>query len=152
MQNLDHKENWGLKNWCFWTVVLEKTLWSPLDCKEIKPVSPKGNQSWIFIRRTDVESEAPILWPREGKSRLIGKGPDAGKDWRWREKGMTEEKMVGWMGSLTEWAWVWAKSGRWGRIGKPGKLQSMGLQSRTGLTGWITTTLGNKETVCHVKG
>ena len=96
MWELDYKESWVLKNWCFWTVGLEKTLESPLDCKEIQPVHPKGNQSWICIRRTDTEAEAPILWPSDVKSWLIGKAPDAGKDWRQEEKGMTEDEMVGW--------------------------------------------------------
>jgi len=82
MWELDYKESWTLKNWCFWTVVLEKTLESPLACKEIQPVQPKGNQSWIFIGRTDAEAEAPILWPPDVKNWLIGKDPDAGKDWR----------------------------------------------------------------------
>ena len=95
MWDLDHKESWVLKNWCFWTVVLEKTLESPLDCKEIQPIHSKGNQSWIFIGRTDDEAETPILWPPDGKSWLIGKDPDAGKDWRQKEKGMTEYKIVG---------------------------------------------------------
>ena len=89
MWELDHKESWAPKNWYFWTVVLEKTLESPLDCKEIQPVHPKGNQSWIFIGRTDVEAEAPILWPPDVKSWLIWKDPHAGKDWRREEKGMT---------------------------------------------------------------
>ena len=93
MWELYHIENWVLKNWCFWTVVLEKTLESPLDYKEIQPVHPKGNQSWIFIRKTD--AEAPILWPPDAKNWLIGKDPDAGKDWR-QEKGITEDKMIGW--------------------------------------------------------
>ena len=93
---LDHKESWVLKNWCFWSVVLEKTLESPLDCKEIQPVHPKGNQSWIFIGRTDAEVEAPILWPPDVKSWLIRKDPDAGKDWRQEEKRLTEVEMVGW--------------------------------------------------------
>ena len=88
------KKDWVLKNWCFRTVVLEKTLESPLDCKEIKPVNPKGNQPWIFTWRTD--AEAPIFWPLDAKSWLIGKDPDAGKDWRQQEKGMTEDEMVGW--------------------------------------------------------
>ena len=92
---VDHKESWVPKNWCFWTVVLEKTLESPLDCKEIKPVNPKGNQSWIFIGRTDGEAETPILWPSDAKNWLIGKDPDAGKDWRQEEKGMTEDETVG---------------------------------------------------------
>ena len=93
---LDYKESWALKNWCFWTVVLEKTLESPLDCKEIQPVHPKGNRSWIFIGRTDVEAETPILWPTDVKSWLIWKDPDAGKDRRREEKGTTEHEMVGW--------------------------------------------------------
>ena len=89
-------KSWVLKNWCFWTVVLEKTLESPLDYKEIQAVDPKGNQSWIFIGRTDAEPEAPILWPPDAKNWLVGKDPDAGKDWRQEEKGMTEDEMVGW--------------------------------------------------------
>ena len=96
MWELDHKESWAPKNWCFWTVVLEKTLESPLDCKEIQLVHPKGNQSWIFIGRTDAKAEAPILWPPDVKSWLIWKDPDAGKDWRQEKKGMTEDEMVGW--------------------------------------------------------
>ena len=96
MWELDYKESWALKNWCFWTVMLEKTLESPLDCKEIQPVHPKGNQSWIFTGRTDAKAETPILWSPDAKNWLIGKDPDAGKDWRWKEKGMTEDKMVGW--------------------------------------------------------
>ena len=95
MWKLDYKESWALKNWCFWTVVLEKTLESPLDCEEIKPVHPKGNQSWIFIGRTDAEAETPILWPPDVKNWLLGKDPDAGKDWR-QEKGTTEDEMVVW--------------------------------------------------------
>ena len=91
---LDHK-GWAPKNWYFWTVLFEKTLESPLDCKEIKPVNPKGNKSWIFIRRIDAEAEAPILWPPDVKSWLIGKDPDAGKDWRQEERGVTGGEMVG---------------------------------------------------------
>ena len=90
------KNRWPVKNWCFWTVVLEKTLASPLDCKEIQPVHPKGNQCWIFIGRTDAEAETPILWPPDGKNWLIWKDPDAGKDWGQEEKGITEEQIVGW--------------------------------------------------------
>ena len=96
MLELDYKESWALKNWCFWTVVLEKTLESPLDCMEIQLVHPKGNLSWMFIGRTDVEAENPIFWPPDVKSWHIWKDPDAGKDWRWKEKGMTEDKMVEW--------------------------------------------------------
>ena len=93
---LDYKESWAPKNWCFWTVLLEKTLESPLDCKEIHPVNPKGNQSWIFIGRPDAEAEAPILWPPDVKNWLTGKDPGAWKDWRQEEKGTTEDEMVGW--------------------------------------------------------
>ena len=93
---LDYKESWAPKNWCFWTVVLEKTLESPLDFKEINPVNPKGSQSWIFIGNADAEAEAPILWPSNMKSWLIGKDPDAGKGWRQEEKGAKENQMVGW--------------------------------------------------------
>ena len=96
MWELDCEESWAQKNWCFWTVVLEKTLESPLDCKEIQPGSPKGNQFWIFIGRTDVEAETPILGPPHAKSRLTGKDSDAGRDWGQEEKGMTEDEMVGW--------------------------------------------------------
>ena len=96
MWELDYKESWALKNWCFWTVVLEKTFESPLDYKEIQPVHPKGNQSWMFIGRTDAEAETPILWPPDVKNQFIGKDPDAGKDWRQEEKGTTEDEMVGW--------------------------------------------------------
>ena len=95
MWELDYKESWALKNWCFWSVVLEKTLERPLNCKEIQPVNPKGNQSWTFIGRTDAEAATPILWPPYAKSWLLGKDPDVGKDWR-QEKGMTEDEMVGW--------------------------------------------------------
>ena len=96
MLKLDHKEVWVPKNWCIWTVVLEKSLESPLDCKGIKPVNPKGNQSWIFIGRTDAEAETAILWSPDVKNWFIGKDPDAGQDWRREEKGLTEDEMVGW--------------------------------------------------------
>ena len=97
---LDYKEGWALKNWCFWAVVLEKTLESPLDCKEIQPVNPKGNQSWIFMGRTDAETETPVLWPSDVKNWLTEKDPDAEKDWRQEEKGMTEDRMTGWYHQL----------------------------------------------------
>ena len=96
MWDLDYKESWVPKNWCFWTVVLEKTFESPIDSKEIQPVHPKGNQSWIFIGRTNAEAETPVLWLPDGTNWLTGKDPDDGKDWRWEEKGMTEDEMVGW--------------------------------------------------------
>ena len=99
MWELDHKESWALKNWCFWTVVLEKTLESPLDCKEIQPVHPKGDQYWVFIRRTDVEAETPILWLSDGKSWLIGKDPDAGKDWGQRRR---ERQRMRWLDGITD--------------------------------------------------
>ena len=95
MWELHCKESWAPKNWHFWTVVLEKTLASPLDCKEIQPVHPKGNQSWIFIGRTDAEAETQTLWPPAARNWLIGKGPDTGNDWRWEKKGATEDEVVG---------------------------------------------------------
>ena len=106
--------------------MLEKTLESPLDCKEIQPVNPKGSQSWIFIGRTDAEAETPtpILWPPDVKNWLTGKDPDAGKDWRWEEKGMTEDEIA----SPTQWTWVWASFQSWWWTAKPGVLQSMGSQ------------------------
>ena len=104
---LDYKESWAPKNWCFWTVVLEKTLESPLDCKEIQPVPPKGDQSWVFIGRTDAEAETPILWPPDAKSWLIWKDPLAGKDWGLEEKRATEDEMVGWHHWLNEHGFEW---------------------------------------------
>ena len=96
MWELDYKESWALKNWCFWTVLLEKTVESPLDCKEIQPVHPKGDRSWVFTGRTDVEAETTILWSTDVKCWLIWKNPDAGKDWKQKEKWKTEDKIVGW--------------------------------------------------------
>ena len=131
---LDHKEGWVPKNWCFRTLVLEKTFESPLDRKEVGPVNPKGNRSWIFIGRTDHKAEAPILWPPDAKSRLIGKDSDAGKD-SGQVRG-DDRGWGGWMASLTQWTWIWANSRRWWRTGKSGGLQSMGSQSRTRLSNW----------------
>ena len=124
MWELEYKESWMPKNWCFWNVVLENILESPL-------VPPKGNQSWIFIGRTDAEAEAPILWPPDAKDWFIGKDPDAGKDRRWEEKGTTG--WDGWMTSVTQWTWVWVNSWCWQWTGRPGVLQSKGLQSQTRL-------------------
>ena len=107
MWELDYKESWAPKNWCSWIVVLEKSLESPLDCKEIQPVHPKGDQSWVFIGRTDSEAETPILCPHHVKSWLIGKDPDAGRDWGQEEKGTAEDEMAGWHHQLdgheSEW-------------------------------------------------
>ena len=100
MWEFDYKESWVPKNWCFWAVVLKKTVETPLDCKEIQPVHPRGNQSWIFIGRSDAEAEAPILWPPDVKNWLICKDPDAEKDWRQEEKGTIEDEMVGWYHQL----------------------------------------------------
>ena len=108
MWELDYKESWTLMSWYFWTVVLEKTLESPLDCKEIQPVHPNGDQSWVFIGRTDVEAETTILWPPDANSWLIWKAPDAGKDWRQEEKGMIEDEMAGWHCWLGEHEFEWA--------------------------------------------
>ena len=107
MWELDYKESWAQKNWCFWTVVLEKTLESSLDCKDIQPVHPKGDQSWVFIRRSDVEAETPILWQPDAKSWFIGKDPYAGKDWGDKEKGMAENEMIGWHHSLDRHGFGW---------------------------------------------
>ena len=104
---MDDKESWVLKNWCFWTVVLEKILESPLDCKEIQPVHLQEDQSWVFIGRTDVEAETPILWPSDAKSWLIGKDPDVGKDWGQEEKGTTEDEMVGSHHRLNGYGFGW---------------------------------------------
>ena len=143
MWELDYKENWAPKKWCFWTVVLEKTLESPLDCKEIQPVHPKGNHSWIFIRRTGAEAEDPntlATWCEElthlkrcwywERLKAGGEGDNRGWD--------------GWMASPTQWTWVWVDSGSWWWTGRPGMLQSMGLQSRTQLSHW--TELRKKKT------
>ena len=107
MWELDYEESWVQKNWCFWTVVLEKTLESPLDCKEIQPVHPKGDQSWVFNGRTDAEAEIPILWPPDVKNWLVGKDPDAGKDWRWKEKGDDKDEMVGWYHQVNGHEFEW---------------------------------------------
>ena len=125
MWELDHKDGLVLKNWCFWTVVLEKTTESPLDCKEIKPVNPKENQSWIFIGRTDAEAEAPILWPPDGTANLLEKLLMLRKI---DSKRRRRQQRMRWLnGSLTQWTWIWANTRRqW--TGKPGVLQSMELQ------------------------
>ena len=139
MWELDHKEGWVPENECFQIVVLEKTLEGPLDCKEIKPVNPKRNQPWIFIGRTDAEAEALMLWPPDVKSWLIGKDPDAGKNWSQEEK---KWQRMRWLHNITDsWTWVWANSrGQW-RTGKPGVLHGvLGSQSQTQLSNWAITT------------
>ena len=126
MWKLDCKESLASNNWCFWTVVLEKTLEIPLDCKEIQPVHPKGDQSWVFFGRTDAKAETPVLWPPHAKSWLIG------KDWCWEGFGAGGEGddrgWDGWMASLTRWTSVWVTSGSWWWTGKPGVLRFMGSQ------------------------
>ena len=134
MWELDNKESWALKNWCFWTVVLEKTFVCPLGCEEIQPAHPKGDGSWVFIGRTDAEAETPILWLPDAKSWLIWKDPDAGKDWGQEEKGVAEDEMVGWH----QWVngWVWVNLEGWWWTGRPGVLWFMGSQ-RVGHD-WVT--------------
>ena len=138
MWELDHKEGWALKNWCFWIVVLEKTLESPLDSKEIKPVDSKGNQPWIFIGKTDAVAEAPVLWPPDVKSGLIRKDPDAGKGWRQEEKGTTEDEMAGWHHQLNR-----HKSEQTRGIVKDGGAWCAAVhevtRNRTQLRDWTTT-------------
>ena len=135
MWELDYKESWVLKNWCFWTVVLEKTLESPLDCKEIQPVHSKGYQSWVFIGRTDVETETPILWPPDAKSRLIWKDPDAGKVGGQEEKGMTEDEMVGGHHWLNGYGFGWTPGVGDGQGGLATVVHGV-AKSRTQLSDW----------------
>ena len=128
MWELDCEESWVLKNWCFWPVVLEKTLESPLDCKEILPVHSKGDQSWVFVGRTDAEAETPILWPPQAKSWLIGKDSDAGRDWGQEAKGTTEDEMAGWHHRLDGHEFGWTPGVSWSWAGRPGGLRFMGSQ------------------------
>ena len=134
MWELDCEEGWVLKNWCVWTVVLEKTLENPLDWKEIQPVHSEGDQPWDFFGRNDAKAETPVLWPPHVTSRLIGKDSDAGRDWE-QEKGTTRDKMPGWHHWLW-WTWVWVNSGSWWWTGRTGVLQFMGSQ-RDGHE-WVT--------------
>ena len=135
MWELDYKESWALKNWSFWTVVLEKILESPLDCNEIQPVHPKGDQSWVFIGRTDVEAETPIFWPPDVKSWLIRKDPDPGKGWGLEEKGMTEDEMVGWHHWLNGHGFGWTPGAGDGREARHAAVHSV-AKSRTQLSNW----------------
>ena len=126
MWELDYKENWVQKNWCFLIVVLEKTLEGPLDCKEIQPVHPKGDKSWVFTGRTDAEAETPILWPPHAKSWFIGRDPDAGRDWGRRRRG---QQRMRWLDGITDsMDWVWVNSGSWWWTGRPGMLWFVGSQ------------------------
>ena len=134
MWELDYKESWAQKNWCFWTVVLEKTLESSLDCKEIQPVHPKGDQSWVFIGRTDVEAETPLLWPPDAKSCLIGKDPDTGKDWRQEEKGMTEDETARWYHRLNGHGFGWTP----GVCDGQGSMECCGSQLQRVGHDWVT--------------
>ena len=146
MWELDHKESWALKSWYFWIVVLEKTLESPLDCQEIKPVNPKVNQPWTFVGRTDAEAEALILWPPDRKSRLIGKDTDAGKHWRQKENWAVDDE--GW-DNVTNWMDM-NLSELWELVKDKGAcmLQSMGLQNQTQLSDWITTNSWTSILTC----
>ena len=141
MWELDYKESWALKNWCFWTVVLEKILECPLGCKEIKPVNSKGNQSWIFIGTTDAETDAPILWLPDVKKWLTGKDPDAGKDWRQEEKGKTEDEMVGWHHWLNGHEFEQAL----GVVDGQGSLACCSPKSQTWLSDWTELRVYSKQ-------
>ena len=145
MWELDHKESWAPKNWCFWTVVLKKTLESPLDCKEIKPVNPKRNQFSIFIERSDAEAEAPIIWPPDSKNWLPGKDPDAEKDWRQEEKGTTEDEMVGWHHRLNGHDFEQTPGDSEGQ-GSLACCSPWVTKNRTWLSDWTTTTTNHYTT------
>ena len=150
MWELDYKESWALKNWYFWTVVLEKTLESPLDCKEIKSVNSKGNQSWIFIGRTDAKDETPILWPPDVKNWLTGKGPHAGKDLRQEEKGTREDEMVGWHHQLNRHDFEQAPgvaNGQWGLA----CCSPWGHKSQTWLSDWTELKIKPKNVYKNTK-
>ena len=142
MWELDYKESWAPKNWCFWTVVLEKILESPLDCKEIQPVHPKGNQSWIFIGRIDAEDKTPILWPPDEKNWLLK------RPWCWErlKAGEAGRGWDGWMASPTRWTWVWVSSGSWWWTGEPGMLHSPWGRKESDTTEWLNWT---ELTVAH---
>jgi len=135
MWELDCEESWALKNWCFWTVVLEKTLENPLDCKEIQPVHSKGDQSWVFIGGTDAKTETPILWPPHAKNWLIGKDSDAGRDWGQEKKGTTEDEMAGWHQQLDGHEFEWTPGVGYGQGGLE-CCDSWGHKSRTRLSDW----------------
>ena len=145
---LDYKESWAPKNWCFWTVVLEKTLEGPLDCKGIQPVHPKRDQSWVFIGRTDAEAETPILWPSHGKSWLLGKDPDAGRDWGRRRKGTTEDEMAGWHHRLDGREFEWTLGVGDGQ-GRSSVLRFKGSQRSDTWSTWTELNWVTKEQQEH---
>ena len=158
MWELDYKESWVQKNWCFWTGMLEKTLESPLHSKEIQPVHPKENRSWILIGRTDAEAETPMLWPPDAKNWLMWKDPDA--EWLTVGGQGDDRGWDGWMASLTQWTWVWASSRSWCWTRKPGVLQSIWSQRvghnwATELNGlrwpWVLFFSPNMLKPCHIK-
>ena len=142
MLELDCEESWALKNWCFWTVVLEKALESPLDCKEIQPVHSEGDQPWDFFGRNDAKAETPVLWPPHVKSWLIGKDSDAGAGGEGDDRGWG-----GWMASLTRWTWVWMNSRSWWWTGRPGVLRFTGHKESdtTEQLNWTELGLGSKR-------
>ena len=135
MWELDYEESWAPKNWCFWTVVLEKTLESPLDCKEIQPVPSKGDQSWVFFGRNDAKAETPVLWPPHEKRWLIGKDCDAGRDWGQEEKGTTEDEMVGWHHRLDGHEFEWTQELVMDREAWQAAIHGV-ANSRTRLSNW----------------
>ena len=147
MWELDCEEAWAPKTWCFWIVVLEKTLESPLDCKEIQPVHFKGDQPWDFFGRNDAKAETPVLWQPHANSWLIWKDSDAGRDWWQEEKGTAEDEIDGWIASLTRWTWVWVNPGSWWWTGRPGVLRFMRPQ-RVGHD-WGTEL--NWTLLCHLQ-
>ena len=152
MWELDCEESWALESWCFWTVVLKKTLESPLDCKQIKPVHPKGDQSWRFIERTDAKAETPVVWPPDAKSWLTGKTLMLGKIERLKAGGEGNDRgWDGWMVSMTQWTWIWASSGSRWWTGKPGMLYVVHgvANSHTQLSDW--TELSTLEIVLLLK-
>ena len=156
MWELDYKESWAPKNWCCWTVMLEKTLESLLDCKEIQPVHPKGDKSWVFIGRTDAEAETPVLWPPDAKNWLISKDPDAGKDWRWEEKGWQRMRLLDDITDLMTWVWVssgswWWTRDAWGAADHGVTQSQTWLSYWTELDSWGKSVLSQDDFITLIK-